>query len=82
MHRTPADRCRPSRSRRINYTLAATGNVGISNISPWAPLNIGSVDSVSDSYISFSKNTGIYNRICLLRYLAASSILESKIAPI
>jgi hypothetical protein len=43
----------------INYTLAATGNVGIGNISPWAPLNIVSVDSVSDVYESFSKNTGI-----------------------
>ena len=35
-----------------------TGNVGISNITPWAPLNIGTVDSVSDGYIVFSKNAG------------------------
>ncbi len=38
----------------------ATGNVGTSNISPWAPLNIGSVDSVLDGYIFFSKNTALY----------------------
>jgi hypothetical protein len=34
------------------------GDVGIGNTSPWAPLNIGTVDSVSDGYINFAKNTG------------------------
>jgi hypothetical protein len=34
------------------------GDVGIGNLSPWAPLNIGTVDSVSDGYINFAKNTG------------------------
>jgi hypothetical protein len=37
----------------------ASGSVGIGNLSPWAPLNIGIVDSVSNGYINFSKNTGI-----------------------
>jgi hypothetical protein len=36
----------------------ATGSVGIGNTSPWAPLNIGTLDSTSDDYIVFSKNTG------------------------
>ncbi len=45
------------------------GNVGISNISPWAPLNIGSVDSVSDGYIIFFKNTGTGSlRNCRIGY--------------
>ena len=39
-------------------TIDYNGNVGINNTSPWAPLNIGSVDNISDGYINFSKNTG------------------------
>jgi hypothetical protein len=39
-------------------TIKSSGAIGIGNLSPWAPLNIGTVDSVSDGYINFSKNTG------------------------
>ena len=35
-----------------------TSGIGIGNTSPWAPLNIGTVASVSDGYINFAKNTG------------------------
>ena len=35
-----------------------TNGIGFGNTSPWAPLNIGTVASVSDGYIVFSKNTG------------------------
>ena len=50
-----------------NQLSVLSGNVGINNTTPWAPLNIGNSDIYSDGYIVFAKNN-LGNRNCRVGY--------------